>query len=322
MSSPEHTPSNPFVFVVGCPRSGTTLLQRMLDSHPQLAVANDTHFIPRVLKRERQPDPPLTEALVERTRTYRRFYRLGLSDEEVRAAAAGAPTYRAFVGNLYTRFARRHGKPLAGEKTPDYGRHLPLLNTLFPQARFIHILRDGRNVALSTLSWASEDKGPGKWTLWRENPVATCALWWRWQMEAARRDGALLGPDRYLEVRYEALVQDPERVLRSVTAFLGLPYHPAMKDYHVGKTRHRPGLSAKSAWLPPVRGLRDWRTQWSAHDTALFEALAGDALTALGYERAFPAIAPDVRAEADRCLRWWHTHGRKPERRTTAPSTL
>ena len=206
---------NPYVFVVGCPRSGTTLLQRMLDHHPRLAVANDTHFIPRALE-EVIPqavadvagpvDPPLSPELVEWVLGYHRFARLGLVEAIVRQAAAEAATYRDFVSALYSEFGRLHGKPLAGEKTPDYVRRLPLLHAVFPWVRTVHIIRDGRDVALSTLEWASEDKGPGKLELWQDEPVAVCALWWQWQVRTGMRDGAVLGPSRYHEVKYEELV--------------------------------------------------------------------------------------------------------------------
>jgi len=297
---------NPYLFVVGCPRSGTTLLQRMLNHHPQLAVANDTHFIPLAIKNVRLGvDPPLTFELIEWVRGYRRFARLGLSDAAVSEAAEKARTYSDFVSALYSELGSLHGKPLAGEKTPDYCRHLPRLHTLFPWVRTIHLIRDGRDVALSTLEWAREDKGPGKLALWREEPVAVCALWWRWQVSFGVRDGVDLGPAKYQEVRYEELVAEPERTLRGIATFLDLPFTPEMLAYHEGKTRHKPGLSAKAAWLPPTPGLRDWRTQMAARDLELFEAIAGDFLSSLGYERAVHTISPQIAALAERCQKWW-----------------
>jgi hypothetical protein len=299
---------NPYLFVVGCPRSGTTLLQRMLDNHPQLAVANDSHFIPRVM--ENVPigvDPLLTPELVEQVRTYRRFYRLALPDDAVREAARESRTYGEFVGALYSEYGRLHGKPLAGEKTPDYVRRLPRLHPLFPWARFVHIIRDGRDTALSILQWARGGKGPSRFELWEEEPVAVCALWWRWLVTTGRRDGRALGPARYHEVRYEDLVARPETTLRELASFLGLPYAPEMAAFHEGKTRHDSGLSAKEAWLPPTRGLRDWRTQVSERDAELFEALAGDLLSELGYERSVGTPSPSVAATAERCRRWWES---------------
>jgi hypothetical protein len=297
---------NPYLFVVGCPRSGTTLLQRMLDNHPQLAVANDSHFIPRVV--EDVPigvDPLLTPGLVERARTYRRFYRLGLPDVAVRRAARESRTYQEFVSALYSEYGRLRGKWLAGEKTPDYVRHLPRLRTLFPRARFIHIIRDGRDVALSTLEWARADKGPSRFELWEEVPVAVCALWWRWLVSAGRRDGRVLGPARYHEVKYEDLVARPGTTLRELASFLELPYAPEMAAFHEGKTRHDSELSAKKAWLPPTPGLRDWRTQASERDVELFEALAGDLLSELGYERSVGTPSSSTAEIAEHCRRWW-----------------
>lgn len=305
---------NPFVFVVGCPRSGTTLLQRMLNNHPLLAVANDTHFIPRALEKgaatEIEPavrgdDVPLTALLVETVRKYHRFSRLGISDEEFERAAAGADTYRELVGALYTAFGRQHGKLYAGEKTPDFVRNLPLLHGLFPQAKSVHIYRDGRDVALSLLDWAHEKKGPGKLELWREQPLAVCALWWRWQVTSGRQAGAVLGMQRYLEVGYEELVNQSKEQLKRIAAFLGLPDSEEMLAYHQGKARPNSGLDAKKAWLPPTAGLRNWRTTMPSRDVELFEALAGDLLSDLGYERAASTISQEVADVAEMCRDCW-----------------
>ncbi len=205
--------SNPYVFVVGCPRSGTTLLQRMLDAHPNMTIANDTHFITRAAKRvlRKDPEPRLTPELVESVVNYRRFYRMGLSARQVQSAAEQSQTYGGFVSRLYDLRAENAGKTISGEKTPDYCRQIPRLDALFPRSRFIHIVRDGRDTALSTLDWANENKGPGKWELWKSDPVGTCALWWRWQVSNGSVDGNRLPDDRYYEIRYEDLVDDPGR---------------------------------------------------------------------------------------------------------------
>jgi hypothetical protein len=292
---------NPYVFLVGCPRSGTTLLQRMLDHHPRLAVANDTHFIPHGVDRKvGKIDPPLTSAIVDRVRTYRRFYRLGLPDEAVEAAASGARTYSEFVSALYDELGRSRGKPLAGEKTPSYVRQLPYLHALFPSARVVHIIRDGRDTALSALEWATETKGPGKLPLWQDEPIGVCALWWRRHVRSGRSEGERLGRSTYYEVRYERLVPDAAHELRHVAAFLDLEYSPQMAAFHVGKTRSDPGLSAKHAWLPPTPGLRDWQTDMAERDIVLFETLAGDLLDELGYERMTSSTTDSERHRAAR----------------------
>ncbi len=308
------SPQNPFLFAVGCPRSGTTLLQRMLDAHPLLAVTNDTHFIPRALENVRQKgrknsiakDRPLTPELVTAVKAYHRFPRLGLDDTAVDEAARNANTYSEFITALYREYGRMRGKALAGEKTPDYVRHLPLLHSLFPWVKTVHIFRDGRDVALSTLDWARPDKGPGKLPLWGEEPVAACALWWRWQVETGRRDARTLVPDHYFEFKYEWLVEKPARAMRSVMDFLNLPFAEEMLAFNRGKLRRQPGLSAKKAWLPPTSGLRDWRTQMDERSIELFEALAGDLLSGLGYPLRFEVISPKLADTAQSCQAKWN----------------
>ena len=111
--------------------------------------------------------------------------RMGLDRESVLAVALRTDTYAAFVSGLYDLRAQQASKTLSGEKTPDYCRKMPILHRLFPLARFLHVIRDGRDTALSTLRWASKGKGPGRWDLWQKDPVGCCALWWRWQVGAS-----------------------------------------------------------------------------------------------------------------------------------------
>jgi hypothetical protein len=302
---------NPYVFVVGCPRSGTALLQRMLDAHPFLAVASDTHFIARAVEavtpRWRTDPGAIAAAGAELrawSRAHHRFPRLGLAPEAVERAAAPADGFAPFVRRLYDELGAMHGKPYGGEQTPDYVVHLPLLRALFPSARFIHLLRDGRDVALSLLDWARPDRGPGGLRFWSQDPLAVAALWWSERVEAGLRDGAALG-DRYLEVRYEELVAAPERVLRRIARFLDLPFAAEMLSFDRGRERNTAGLSAMAAAGGPAAGQRDWRSQLDIKGVELFEALAGETLVAAGY--ACQTRRPGARgvARADRARRAW-----------------
>jgi len=299
--------TNPYVFVVGCPRSGTTLLQRMLDAHPRLTVANDTHFITRAVKSvlKRDANPPMSSELVDLVLAYRRFRRMGLSEAEVRDAAHGCNFYSEFVSRLYTLRGRKIGKSLSGEKTPDFCRQMPQLHTLFPKARFVHIIRDGRNTALSAVNWATDSKGPGKWETWREDSIGTCALWWRWQVSQGLRDGARLPDGTYQEVLYEDLVAEPESRLAYLADFLGLEDAREMAEFHAGKTRNHPGLSAKSAWLPPTQGLRDWTNQMNRVDLQVFEGVAGGLLQQLGYSLSGLETSMEAVARIKALEHWW-----------------
>ena len=125
---------------------------------------------------------------------------------------------------------------------------------------------------------------------------------WRARVATGRADGAALGPHRYLELRYESLVDDPESALRRICELASLAYTPAMLDYH----REDPAASVPERnWghhsnlaRPPTKGLRDWRDRMGVADQQLFEAVAGDQLSALGYERRFPEVPGPVRARA------------------------
>jgi hypothetical protein len=280
---------NPYVFVVGCQRSGTTLLQRMLDRHPDLAVTLDGEFIPRLLSQAgAETDVKLEPELVEQAIRYRSgsgragFQKLELPEDTVRGLAGKASTYAEFVGLVFDEVAARRGKSKAGDKTPDYARRIPLLHGLFPWARFVHIVRDGRDVALSLRPWATKvrPRGPARTDVWREEPVAACALWWAGMVTTAERDGARLAPHQYLTIRYEDLVGEPEVALAQVTAFLGLGFAPEMLDLRV------------------TAGRRDWRAQMERRDVEIFEVLAGDLLERLGYHRTVSTFAPELQARA------------------------
>ncbi|MBT8062107.1 MAG: sulfotransferase, partial [Gammaproteobacteria bacterium] len=229
----------------------------------------------------------------------------GLDRDEVDAAAEGAPTYSAFVSQLYKRRAALQGKQFSGEKTPDYCRYMPTLASLFPDARFIHIVRDGRNTALSTLKWAKPDKGPGRWPWWDSDALACCALWWTWQTWQGIRDGRALSPGRYHELRYEDLVERPAQHLQAMSDFLGLEYSDEMANFHRGKTVDNPALSAKSAWKPATKGLRDWREQMAPDDQAVFQALAGELLELLAYPATQQGANTAVEARVVQARSFW-----------------
>jgi hypothetical protein len=175
-----------------------------------------------------------------------------------------------------------------GNKTPAYVRSIPGLHALWPEAKFVHIIRDGRNVCLSVTNWDKADRNAGRYATWEEDPVSTTALWWERKARLGRESGASLEPELYHEVRYEKLVSRPEEELADLCDFLEISYDNAMLRFHEGRQRAKPGLDAKKAWLPATPGLRDWRSQMPSEDIARFEAAAGELLDELGYPRAVP----------------------------------
>jgi hypothetical protein len=288
-------PRNPYVFIVGCPRSGTTLLRNLVTRHPQLAITPETHWIPRYYdeRLDVTPDGFVEPHLLTRLGNHRRFPKLRLEPAAVAdLLAEGEPlSYAEFVSGVFDLYAERQGKPLAGDKTPRYVRSIPTLHALWPHARFVHIIRDGRDVCLSVLDWERANLAAGRFATWSEDPVSTCALWWEWNVQLGRRDGAALEPGLYLEVRYEALVEDPERECRRISDFLELPFADEMVP---GPDADHP----KPARRAPTPGLRDWRSQLPAEGAERFEAAVGDLLDELRYARACPDPAPGRLADA------------------------
>jgi hypothetical protein len=292
---------NPYVFLVGCPRSGTTLLSRIANAHPQLAVVHETRWIPRTFEFRRglTQEGFITPKLLERMRDPLRLKRLAIDEEELARLFENDERvlFRSFVTRLFDLYGEREGKPLVGDKSPGYVRYLPLLHELWPEAKFVHIIRDGRDVCLSVLEWR---KGVTSFSTFDEDPFTTMGVWWEWYVQLGREGGRQLGPGLYHELRYESLVAEPERESARLCDFLGLPFHASMLRFHEGRTSSKPGLSAKAAWLPVTGGLRDWRTQMDSADVLRFEAPAGDLLDELGYPRGAPSVSKRQREQAAR----------------------
>jgi adenylylsulfate kinase len=305
--SPAGTARSPWAFIVGCPRSGTTLLRRMVDAHPRIAVLSEVNWLPTVARDPElvSPDglvrPALLRWLMDR-RGLGRYARLPVTPAELEALlASDRPLrYADLIGWLFDRYGAQQGKPLVANKTVDHTLHVGELAALWPQARFVHLIRDGRDVALSAMGWRRAPKLAARFATWADDPVLTAALWWEWHVRRGREAGARLGPERYREVRYEELVRWPQATCVALCAFLGAPYHGAMVRFHEGRERAGGDLDAKHAWSPPTPGLRDWRAQMATGDVSRFEAASGDLLDELGYPRGCEAPDPGLRARAAR----------------------
>jgi hypothetical protein len=293
---------NPYVFLVGSPRSGTTVLKRMVAAHPRITITRETHWIPRFWERRKgiDADGRVNSEIVDKLFGYHRFYQMKIKREKLADFVASRPglTFAELVSELFDRFASRRGKPLAGDKTPEYVRKLPTLFALWPATRAVHLIRDGRDVCLSLRNWRLVGKAAGRFATWCDEPVMTAALWWKALVAKGCEDGQRLGPEKYLDIRYELLVADPERACRQIAEFLAIPYDEAMPRYYEGLTIGGPGLSANAAWLPPTPGLRKWREQMPSAELEQFEAVAGDLLTTLGYPCACAKIPGETSRRA------------------------
>ncbi len=276
------------VFVVGCPRSGTTLLQLMLDSHPNLALPPETVFIVEVGGHVASKRWTAAEALSQIT-GHMGFARLELSPDLVARAVAQLrpPDTAAVLRLVLSVYAAAHGKKRWGEKTPIQVFYLPMLARLFPDAQFLHVIRDGRETAASLSEM---------W--WGPHSLLGGGFIWRSAVRKGRDDGLELGSGRYLEQRLEDLVARPEQELRALCGFLAETFDESMLQYH--KTAAERVLGEHRGWhenvsKPPTPGLRDWRAGRSHDEVRALEVYLRGALDEFGY----PTVHFEARAEIE-----------------------
>jgi hypothetical protein len=283
----------PAPFIVGVMRSGTTLLRLMLDAHPELTIPPETKFMPELIRATRNGAASAEDAMAPLLASTR-WPDFHLDEELMRARLRAAepldPTKAMRI--LYEAYAERIGKPRWGDKTPGHAQRMPRIARALPEARFIHLIRDGRAGALSRRRRAADPA-----------PVAKHAKRWRARIRSTRRRARKV--DHYLEQRYEDLVTEPEPVLRRVCEFIELDFDPAMLSYHEhaaerlaeianplgGKTAEWRLEAHARATDPPDPGrIGAWREDMSAQEIAEFEATAGEMLRELGYELS--GVAP------------------------------
>ena len=262
------------IFIVGCQRSGTTMLRNLLRSHPHLTFPDESHFIPAFYRAYGDPrDARQARRLAARILklSWVRRWELPLEADSF----ADCRSFREILCRLYEAWARREDKPRWGEKTPYYVTQIPLLLKLFPEAKIIHIYRDGRDVALS---WLEARYVPQN--------IYTAARLWRSWVGAGRQAGAALPRETYLEVSYERLVQQPRETLQHVCEFVGEPYDEAVLRLSplARDPRFDPSpLKPSPEFIVPTNCAK-WKTRMAARDRAAFESVAGDLLGVLGYE--------------------------------------
>jgi hypothetical protein len=311
--------AHPMPIVVGAPRSGTTLLRFMLDAHPDLAIPPETGFLALAESLTRECGDGAQDIR-------RRFYQaitafppeapawpdFGIHAGDLWAALAAIEPFRIDDGfrAFYRLYAGRFDKPRWGDKTPLYCLQMPAIERALPEARFIHIIRDGRDVALSLRPmWFA----PGR-------EIDVLAAYWRECVTTARRLG---GECRhYLEVRFEDLVREPAHVLQQICDFIELDFRKEMLAYHgrvpqrLAEHRervrtdgtvlvsHEARVRQQARTMTPPQESRagSWRQAMSRDEQQRFDAVAGMLLRELGYadlsdnsdRRGVSTYTPDV----------------------------
>jgi len=281
-------------FIVGHPRSGTTLLRYILSNHPHLFVPGETGFIPFLsLAPRRKLSQAEAAKVVNRIAKLNVGWRDLVPDLPAFFESLPSPTAGHMLDRLYRRKIAARGIAGShslrwGDKTPGYVHYMPEIAAIFPEAQFIHLIRDGRDAMLSALR-----KWPDRY--WYMDEYYLLANWAR-SVRAGQRAGVALGAERYLEVHYETLVTEPEQQIRRICAFLGEQFTPELLDHtqlaqEIGVGSHEAvgeSINAKSAGR--------WRRELSPFVKKLANRIAGPTLVAAGYSLAdVPALTPGER---------------------------
>jgi Sulfotransferase family len=278
------------VFIVGMNGSGTTMLLEHLANHPKLfGFPTETRFLPYFVRNEGKYGDLADDANYLRlwTDMSRLVGHAAVGDPrqiiERESRSPGPRSAAAVFDRLMSRFAVASGKQAWCEKSPMYVLHLALLGHAFPEARFIHIIRDGRDCAASFHR------------RWRFHPIRTIYRWKK-AVSAGRVQGGGLGA-RYREVRYEEVTASPEHEFREICEFLGIEFEPSI----LVTARPRSEMSGSSS-NNVVLNVRSFKEYFPRGELERMERVAGRYLTELGYACDNSSGDDDPPSSA---LRWW-----------------
>lgn len=264
----------------------------MLDSHSEIAVPPESYFILPALRHASvngEFGSSERRAILDEVVAQKSFKKWRLDAEDLLPIVEDDSINSAAVtvAGVYAVFAKVHGKKIAIDKTPHHTEHVGRLSDAYAGSRFIHLVRDGRDVIPSLQAMP-----------YFPQKYRDAAIYWRERSLSGRGALGIVGSSRYHEVRYEDLLADPERELSRLCGFLGIDFEPEMLTYHERADEVISGMGTVESHQNIRRApapTRDWRTDYDQRTLGLFEAFAGDALAAFGYE---PGPAPSSRQRA------------------------
>ena len=270
---------NPPVFILGVQRSGTTLLRLILNSHPNIAIPEEAAFLRPIMKKKYICDEiPWTD--LKRIYNYLKdspHYALWNYDSSKFLnwfKKQSSISLREFIINLFMSYAESEGKIRWGDKTPSLFRKVDLLYQLFPEAKFIHIVRDGRDVFDSRRRMDSnKDNSP------------VMAIEWCYKIHKIETFFESLPPSNKYTLRYEDLLINPEETLEKLCEFMQIEYEPQMIDFYK-KSKYYIGSHHSKLIFRPItsENLQKWKINLSGQEIKVFDLIAKRYLKKYGYE--------------------------------------
>lgn len=263
------------IFVGGVERSGTTLIRYILDSHPDITCGSETTVFVNTLM-------PAANSIV-RWGSYETFMKpYGLSEQDVFQKFVREP-----MDNFFEEQCKKNNKTRWADKTPSNIKNIVLIRKFYPDAYFVHMIRDGRDCICS---WQNVD--------WSKKPLdsykvfAQKTLLWKKTIQDAR--ASVSEETKYKEIQYEKLIDTPEECLRDLIAWLGEDWSNSLLEHHKRDYQYEKWIDPNNVdgSKTPIKkkNYGKWKEKLSNTQIAIFELIAGDLLDDLGYECQFKQI--------------------------------
>jgi Sulfotransferase family len=272
------------VIVGGCPRSGTTLLRTMLNSHPELGVPRETRFVLEIWEKRhhfgdlRDPEKRRGVGRWIFRREETNAGRLGLNKTQaIRRLMDAPPTLGSLLATAFLLYAERFGKIRWGDKRPTYAARMYVIWDFFPTAQFINMVRDPRACAASMRKLG-----------WYDGDIAPAVELWERSVKVVDRWRKRLAPDQLVDIKYEDLVADPAAQLPHVAAFTGLAGDDhaleSMLHYYEDDEARNPRYHANVSRPPDPSRVDEWKKVLEPGEVAFIEQALGPLMTRYGYE--------------------------------------
>jgi Sulfotransferase family len=296
--------SSPHFFIIGAQRSGTTLLRLLLNNHSDVAIPNEGTFLMPLLRRQEllrsgSLSYSRKDEIVQYLLNNSQFAKWGIEQNTVEEILHKELTMKDMISFLYGSFASKYGKCICGDKSPTFIRKLGVLSKAYPNAKFIHIVRDGRDTFLSL----KKMKAPGT------SSVSLSAVEWKSKLLLIHNFAKDL-KGRFIEIKYEDLVQGPHDELSKICSFLGISFQKRMFDFWKQSegfiAKHHSDLIFKP--IDPSNIFR-WKNELSMLEAKQYAYFSKKALKRYSYE-----IPSDPLAIKEKAIYWIDFFAHLPKR--------
>ena len=267
------------IFIIGTQRSGTTLLRLILNTHSQIAIPEESTFLMPVLKKKYLQKVISGESLNSLINylSLNNQFKLWNYDNSgfiSQLSQRDKISLKELISDIFSSYCRSKGKNIWGDKTPSFFRKIGILRSLFPDAKFIHIVRDGRDVFDS---WRRVD--PTK------NNVSVVALDWSYKLSRIEKSFRKISKGNKMVIRYEDLLEYPEKTVKALCSFIGVEYESNMLNFYRTSHEHIGNHHSQLIFKPLDRSNKNkWKKNLTPRKAKIFSVLSKHYLKNYNYE--------------------------------------